>query len=115
MVEVLERTTSLLRVAAAEADKLAPDKMWITTIGGPMPHEWIRMEQDLRQEACFVAGRMLGLDIANRRVLAAERMAEVLAPIFKAVLDDLNLTAAQKKRVPQAVRGGLQLLEGGRT
>lgn len=112
LVEVLDNATGMMRVAHDEAGKLTHDQMMVETHGGRMPHEWLRLSADTRQEVCWIASRMLNLEIDNRQAIAAEKMAEALAPIFRAVLEELDLTASQKRKAPAAVRGGLALLEG---
>ncbi len=114
LVYVLDRTYGQLRWVANEVDDLKEEQRWVWTDGGEaLPHHAMRLEAELRQEAVYITAKMLGLEIDNRRAAAAEKMAELLAPVFKEVLEGLKLTAAQKKRVPGAIRGGLLVLEGG--
>lgn len=113
MQYVLDRAVHMLRNAEAGVEKLEPDEVWRDTQVGKIPNEWIRLEADLRQEVAQQAGRMIALDIEGRRANAAEAMALALAPVFKQILAELNLTPDQQAAAPAIVERGLKLLEGG--
>jgi hypothetical protein len=113
MQYVLDRAVHMLRNAVAGVSDLQPDEVWVETMVGKIPNEWIRLEEDLRKEVTILAARMIDLDLEGRRVALSEAMATLLVPVFDAIFKDLKLTKAQKGRAPQAVRAGLALLEPG--
>lgn len=111
---VLDRTYSWLVYSADRAGKLPEDKLWRKTNGGNrIPNEWIRLERDLRSEVSYLAGRMLDLDIEDRKAQAAEIVATALAPVLAGVIRDLKLTQKQEARAKKVVAKHLRVLEGG--
>ncbi len=54
----------------------------------------------------------LDAGVNERRVRVAEGMAASLAPVLKAIFDQLRLTPEQQKRAPEILRKNLMLLEG---
>lgn len=113
MQEALEKAVSMLRVATEEAGKLKQEERFRSTMVGPVPHEWIRLEADLRNEVVQISGRMIGLDIAGRNAAAAEAIALLMAPVMAGVLEDLGLSPSQKRKAPKVVKAHLEVLEGG--
>lgn len=117
--ECLERLVAIMRFAASEADRLPADEVWVelTDAQGNVlvePNQWLALEAAMRAEAVELAAQMENLGIAERQVAVAERVADVIAPVLKDVLDGIGLTAAQQRKVPGIVRERLRLLEGGR-
>lgn len=117
--ECLERVVAIMRYAASEADQLPADEVWVELVdaqGNALvePNQWLALEGAMRTEAVELAAQMENLGIAERQVAVAERMADVIAPVLKDVLDAIGLTPAQQRKVPGVVRERLQLLEGGK-
>lgn len=54
----------------------------------------------------------LDAGVAERMVRLAERMGDVLAPAIASILEELGLSASQKKRAPDIVRTALTAIEG---
>lgn len=110
---ILDRATHMLTQAILGVENLEADEVWVDTMVGRIPNEWIRLEEDLRKEVWMIAGKMINLNIDDRKARAAEIMASVMAPVLKAILEDLVLTPEQQERAPQIVQAHLQVLEGG--
>lgn len=113
MQYVLDRATHMLMNAVKGVEDLEADEIWRDTMVGRIPNEWIRLEDDLRKEVWGLAGKMIALDLDDRKARAAEIMAAILAPVLKGILDDLNLNKAQMAKAPKVIQGHLELLEGG--
>lgn len=111
--QVLDRTYAQLVVASREADNVPSTELWRDTMVGRLPNEWVRLEEDLRTQVQQIAGKMLHLNIEDRKAHASELIAAAIAPVLSAIIKDLKLTPEQKKKAPEIVRGHLQLLEGG--
>jgi hypothetical protein len=110
---VLDRTYSWLTYAADRVERLDEKKLWRNTTGvGRIPHEWIRLERDLRAELAYLSARMLDLDIEDRKAQAAEIVATAIAPVLEGVLSDLKLTSKQRAQAKKVVANRLRLLEG---
>jgi len=109
---ILDRATHMLTQAIIGVEDLKPDEVWVDTMVGRIPNEWIRLEEDLRKEVWMIAGKMINLNIDDRKARAAEIMASVMAPVLKGILDDLVLTEEQKERAPEIVQAHLNVLEG---
>lgn len=110
---ILDRAVHMLKNAIKGVADLKPDEVWVDTMVGRIPNEWIRLEEDLRKEVHQIAGRMLQLNIDGRRADAAEAIAIVMAPVLETIFKELKLTAKQKARAPEAVGVGMRLLEPG--
>jgi hypothetical protein len=110
---ILDRATHMLTQAVLGVEDLSPDEVWVDTMVGRIPNEWIRLEEDLRKEVWGIAGKMITLNIDDRKARAAEIMASILAPVLKGILDDLHLNATQQKRAPDVIEAHLKVLEGG--
>ena len=110
---ILDRATHMLTQAIIGVEDLNPDEVWVDTMVGKIPNEWIRLEEDLRKEVWGIAGKMITLNIDDRKARAAEIMASILAPVLKGILDDLKLNATQQKRAPEVIEAHLKVLEGG--
>lgn len=110
----LDRSYAQLVVAATEADNLPADELWRDTMVGRIPNEWIRLEGELRKEVQNIAGKMLQLDIDDRKAHAAELIAAAMAPVLEGVFKDLKLSDKQKARARESLGNHLRLLEGGR-
>lgn len=117
--ECLERVVAIMRFAAQQGDNLKADDLWVEFVdrqGNTLvePNQWMALEGAMRAEAIELSVAMENLGIEERRTQVAEQMAGVIAPVLKDVLDGLDLSAAQKRKVPGIVRARLELLEGGR-
>ena len=55
----------------------------------------------------------ISLGIAERAVKLAETYGELLATLIRGILDDLQLTPAQKQKAPGIVRQRLIAIDGG--
>jgi len=113
MQYVLDRAVHMLRNAVDGVADLKPDEVWVDTMVGRIPNEWIRLEEDLRKEVAQIAARMIDLDLEGRRVALAEAMATLLVPVFDHIFKELKLTKAQRALAPKVVKSGLALLEPG--
>jgi len=109
----LDRTVHMLRNAIEGVSNLKSDEVWVDTMVGRIPNEWIRLEEDLRKETTALAARMIDLDLEGRRVAVTEALATILVPVFDFIFKELKLTKAQRDKAPEIVRSGLKMLEGG--
>lgn len=76
-------------------------------------HIWIKARQAAMDRLAKFTKMALDAGVAERQIELAERWAEGLAALLGGVLDDLELTAAQRKRAPEVVRRRLAALESG--
>lgn len=109
---ILDRATHMLVQAISGVEDLSPDEVWVDTMVGRIPNEWIRLEEDLRKEVWMIAGKMITLNIDDRKARAAEIMASILAPVLKGILDELQLTPVQQEKAPEVIEAHLKVLEG---
>lgn len=110
----LSRAYAEMTVASDEVDNLKSDEQWRDTMVGKLPNEWIRLEHELRKEVRIIAGKMMDLNIEDRKTRASELMAAAIAPVIGGILKDLKLTPQQKELAKEAVGAHLHVLEGGR-
>jgi hypothetical protein len=109
---VLDRCFKMLVFTETEVESLTDQEFWRDTMSGKLPNEWIRLEQDLRNEVSATAGKMVALGIAERRMRASEVIAAAIAPALDGILRELKLSKAQRKLAPQVVERHLKLIEG---
>lgn len=110
---ILDRATHMLVQAISGVEDLQPDEVWVDTMVGKIPNEWIRLEEDLRKEVWMIAGKMITLNIDDRKARASEIMASILAPVLKGILEDLFLSPEQQEKAPEVIEAHLKVLEGG--
>ncbi|MFB4306936.1 hypothetical protein [Actinomadura sp. GTD37] len=77
------------------------------------PNAWVLLYQQERQHLARVAKAAIDAGVSERVVQVYEQIAGSYVQVLEQVLDDLQLTAEQRARVPQVVQGRLQALTGG--
>jgi hypothetical protein len=73
----------------------------------------IQSHRDERDRTARVAATALDAGIAERQIRLAEQYGHMIARLIQGILGDLQLTGAQQKLVPDAVRTHLLAVEGG--
>jgi hypothetical protein len=73
---------------------------------------WVRTRQSALERLAKFSKMALDAGVNERRVQVAEGMAQLLAPVLKAIFDDLKLTPEQRKKAPAIMRAHLTELEG---
>lgn len=110
--ECLDRAYAYMLFYANEAAKLPESEIWRDTLSGKIPHETIRAERDARAEVAYLAGRALDIGIEEKKVQLAEAAAAMIANLVESVMDEVGLTADQRKRVGPAIRHQLSDIDG---
>jgi hypothetical protein len=64
----------------------------------------IQSHRDERDRTARVAATALDAGIAERQIRLAEQYGYAIARLIQGILTDLNLTAKQRKRIPDVVR-----------
>ncbi|WP_286189399.1 hypothetical protein [Sanguibacter hominis] len=112
------------RVREVERDELVWGKTkWKQTDSADGPIEetvetastsvWYDLYERERKHLVAVCTAALRAGVEERRVRLAEAQGEQVAAVIKAILGDLQLTAAQQERVGEVVPRRLRLLSGG--
>lgn len=83
------------------------------TVEGATPSVWYDLYERERKHLVAVCTAALRAGVEERRVRLAEAQGEQVAAVIKAILGDLQLTAAQQERVGEVVPRRLRLLAGG--
>ncbi len=83
------------------------------TVEGATPSVWYDLYERERKHLVDVCTAALRAGVEERRVRLAEAQGEQVAAVIKAILGDLQLTAAQQERVGEVVPRRLRLLAGG--
>lgn len=84
-----------------------------TTVGNEARlNIWIRTRQDALERLARFSKMALDAGVAERYVRAAERHGDILARVLSGVLGDLNLSEAQRARLPDLIHKHLTALEG---
>lgn len=110
-----------IRISAGEVQWLSEQiarldkENWIeNTVIGKQMNLFVRERKEAQYRLFKFSRDAISLGLAERAIKLAEMYGEVLARFMKGVLDDLELTPAQRKQAPHIVRKHLILLEGGR-
>lgn len=74
---------------------------------------WVHLYQAERKHLTEVCKAALAAGIAERQVRLAEQQGTILAGVIGRVLEELNLTADQRARVPEIVPRELRAVAGG--
>lgn len=77
----------------------------------PQLNIWIRVRHECMDRLSRYSKMALDAGVEERLVRAAEGMATLLMPAIQGFLDDLRLTAAQRKRAPALLKKHLSPLE----
>lgn len=110
-----------IRLTAGEVEfcteqmELLEKDEWIEhTIIGKQLHMWAKERQNAVDRLAKFSSQAISLGIAERAVRVAEMYGQSIAKLVRGILDDLELTPDQQKRVPHIVRKHLILMEGSR-
>jgi len=87
---------------------------WVeNTMVGKQMHIFQRARADAQDRLVRYSKEAISLGLAERAVRLAEQFGTTIATLLKGIYNDIELTAAQRKRWPIIVRKHLILLEGG--
>lgn len=110
--ECLDGAVSMLRWAGVKAAKVPDDKVMVMTAFGPIPNQYVRLEQDMRKEVAGLAARMVDLDIADRSVRLQEAKAMLIVQAIQAAARKAGIPRDQIKLLGPALRDELLTIEG---
>lgn len=110
----LDRAVSMLTFAGAKADALNEDEITVHTAFGPVDHQWIRLERELRQEVAGIAARMVQIGIAEHHLRLKEAQATLLLQAILAAARDAGIPRDKVKRLGPALRTHLEVVQGGK-
>ena len=74
---------------------------------------WYVLYERERKHLVAVAAAALKAGVEERRVRLAEQQGNLVADVIRRILDALDLSPAQRERVPEVVPAQLRLLAGG--
>jgi len=91
-------------------DKTATEHPGIDTTESAVQNAWLQLYKDERKHLVDVTKAAIAAGIEERRVKLAETQGQMLASVIRAILDDLNLTEAQRGMVHEVVPRHLRLV-----
>lgn len=77
------------------------------------PNAWVVLYQQERQHLARVAKAAIDAGVSERVVQVYEQIAASYVQVLERVLDELQLTAEQRARVPSVVQAQLRAIAGG--
>lgn len=80
------------------------------TVEGPGLNEWVRFWHVERDKLVKASAAAIAADVDTRLVRVAEAQGAMLADVISGILDDLDLSAGQRARVPSVVPARLRLV-----
>jgi hypothetical protein len=114
VVGTLELVAGQLAYATLKVGELEEERMFVSTIAGMVPHHWIRMQGELQERIVKFAGAAASMGVAERKVDLLQAQTEMMGRLLEAVMDEVGLTSAQRKKVGPAIRTHLTVLQGGK-
>lgn len=97
-------------------EAVASTKDYFDIVELKLPHElnvWVKARAVALERLARHSKMALDAGIEERMVSMAEKIGNRLATTIEAILGQLDLSPAQARRAPQAIRSQLMLLEGG--
>ena len=122
LLDEVQRTAGHVRwLGAVVAGLKQDDLVWgkaeeLSTPTGPTikyksgPSVWVQLYQTERKHLAQVCAAAISAGVSERMVKVYERVGDVFVEMMEGVLSDLELTDAQRARVPAAVVSRLQAL-----
>lgn len=116
-----------LRYAHLIVDDLNPRSIWIARTGGGAKqgdadysysvqlNAWVRYRDELRDKIARIANEMARNGLAERAVRIQEQEQSLVVHFLETIVDQLDLSPAQRARLGPAVRDSLPILEGSST
>lgn len=108
---------ALAEMEAASADgEYTTMTMWGERKDGsryPKTNPYVEMVRSTSQDLAYASATAVKVGLDAKVAEAMEKQAESIARVMGALIDDLELTAAQKRRLPGAMGGALRLLDAG--
>jgi hypothetical protein len=102
--ETLDGLVSDLRFSQRMVDGLAEGELWRDTMVGRIPHEWIRLRDEYRQEAAALAGSMITRGIAEKAVNVRAAQAALMATMVKEAMRRAGLPQESIRAVGEQLR-----------
>lgn len=98
-----------------EVDRPAGEKSLggVETKSKAVPHAYVTLYQQERDRLARVAKAAIDAGVSERVVAVYEQVATAYVQMWDRVLDRLDLSAAQRARVPEVVQGELRAIAGG--
>lgn len=112
---LLARVFDQLKFAASRADNLPEDQMETMTAFGPVPNQWIRLEEKLRVELQSLCINMERVGLAERMVRIQEARALLIVQALTEAAAEAGIPRSKLKQIGPAFRRRLEAIEGGAT
>lgn len=74
--------------------------------------KWVRWQEQLLDRVSRYAATAVGMGVAERQVELATEQTRMMGDLLEAVLDDVGLSKAQRKKVGPAIRKNIAVIEG---
>lgn len=110
---MVDRITAMLKYAAHQADDLPDAEREVMGAFGPIPHYWIRVENDLRQELSTLCVNVERIGLADRMIRIQESRATLINRAMVAALKEAGVKQAVIREVGPSFVRHLRLIQGG--
>lgn len=108
---VLNLAVSRLMYVNAQVQALKEEEIW-TGESEERLNKWLRWEDRLSDKVAKYAGTAVSMGVAEREVAVKEAQTLLVGKFIEAVLEEVGLTAKQRKKVGPAIRQKAPLLLG---
>lgn len=109
---VMDNITTAYEYATMQVMTLEEDEYWTDSLGGQVPHQWIREQERLGLQLVHVAGRAHSMGLVERAITLKEAQAALFANVVEAVLREVGLPMDTRHQIHRAVGEKLAVLEG---
>lgn len=105
---VLDHIYAAYQYATQQMFSLTEDEYWRETLGGRVPHEWIREQERLALQVVHIAGKASGMGLAERMVRIQEAQAGMFALVVDQVLKELGMGANDRHKAHELIAAKLE-------
>lgn len=110
---VLHLAAGQLAYCTAQVGGLSEEQMFEMSDAGAVPNRWVRLQLSIMDRIKQYSRAAADMGINERQMQLAEQQTAMVGTMMEAVMNDLELTPAQRKEVGPAIRRSLPLLTAG--
>lgn len=110
--QVLDNIIDRYEYATQKVYELDESEYWRETMGGSVPHEWIREQERLALQVVHIASKAAHIGLAERRVRVAESQAALFAQVVDRALLSMGLGPDERRKAHELIAAGMMDIEG---
>jgi hypothetical protein len=101
---LLNLAAGQLAYCSVQVGGLDESEMFEATDGGVVPNRWVRLQLAIMDRVKHITKVAADMGIQERQTLLAEAQTAMMGELLEAVMNEVGLSAAQRKKVGPAIR-----------